>query len=486
MSYFFTEVTWPPEVTNVEVNGQPVAAGELISCSHHLVLTWSKAGVLDSASGQIETKPQRRVVWVDDAVVPVQLRPVAIGTQVLNGRYRRRDTEVARWRLPVANPVTNRWLIHPGAMTGDLWHIVAALNLDQNLQLVVVWNRANEQDSRNAQALLDLVGSLDISADRVIRATVNLAPNASISNAQARNEGVQRVRRSHEPPLVGHTWASTSVVVEQAFVDRYDPARVQQRLSQAFTNAREASDQFRALKADYDGYALNWLETLKQDTHYVLVNMRWTGLNGQNPQHNITQDRFNQIVATAKVCTDAKQPTQVIRIGRPELRDQTNCGWAADAAGTLGVDIFCDNVTTAELHTLNEAIWTNKLFHAYFWQQVASRAAETGTRIGLIGGRSGGMDIASFMGVRSASWDRPSADDQHYMRLHWAAPYNSIIRDQNGMLDEGALEHWMQGGELVPLINGDPIPGTVIGTKEQYAGDNQAFNALWYPPYQQH
>jgi len=469
------------------VDGKAVAARQLLTCNSDFTLTWKNNGIPDAANGQIVNGPAPALGW-GGAVVPMAVNLLGRGTQLLEGRYRRRDTEVGRWVLPQANASANRWLIHPGAMTGDLWHIAAALCIDPNLRLVAAWNRNNERDNRNARALLSLVGALGVADGRVVSETVAGPADMSVGNDEARVSGSDRVRGGRGVPLVGHTWASTSAMIMRALTGGYSRVRVQaaqDELSGLFDKATAASEHFQQFKAAYDGYSLAWLANLQANTHYVLINMRWVGLHGQNPQHNITQGRYNQIVTRANT-VNARRPTQVIKIGIPDVIDPVNCGWAAAAPGVGGpaaaVDIFCDS--PAAPPGLANAIWTNKLFQAYFWQQVVARAKAVGATIHLIGGRSGGMDIASFLGIRSASWDRPSAADQHYMRLHWAAPYNSIIRDYEGeRLDDGALEYWMLSGDLVPVVDGDPVTGTSVGTLDQYQNDKPAFNALWYPPY---
>ncbi len=418
---------------------------------------------------------------------PIRVYLVAGVRTAPHSRYRRRVTEIGRWQPAPANPSPERWMIHPGAMTGDLWHLVAALHFDPKLRLLVVWNRANEKDDLQANALLDLVDRLGLGVgDRVLRHSVNMGPGASVGNRDARVLGAERVADAisgHRRgiPLVGHTWASTSVLTQAALRGGYRPNRVPDALRDLFTEATAASTDFARYRAAFDAYCLGWLRRLQPGTHYILVNMRWTGEHGQNPQHNITQPRFNQIVDLAQWLTNmAGKPTEVIRVGRPELLDRENCGWLAGpgARDTAAVDIYCDDRANAPTG-LHQQILTNKLYQPYFWRQVVA----SGRRASLIGGRSGGMDIASFLGVRTASWDRPSATDQHYLRLHWAAPVTSIIRAEDELLDQGALEYWMIDGDLIPLIDGDPVTGTVVGDITQYRDRNGFFEALWFPPY---
>lgn len=486
----------PANITNVTIDRKPIASGELVTCGDQLVIGWrtpvgEQAGYGTLAAGAGAGAPPV-LTWDGHVVVPVPVTPRGQIPRPLESRYRRRDTEVLRWQLPAANQSSNRWLIHPGAMTGDLWHIATAMTIDQNLNLVSVWNRDNETDNRNANALLNLVTGLGIDRKRIVRTTSGLGPNQSLGNDQARADGAKRVDTGVQTPLVGHTWASTSVVITQALQGGYTRARVQAAqtaLTTAFTNACTASESFQQYKAAFDAYCLGWLAGLAHNTHYLLVNMRWVGRNGQNPQHNITQGRYNQILARANAATNPARPIQLIKIGRPDVRAPGDCGWTVGALGVgaaapaLAVDIYADD--PAAPPGLSDAIWKNKLFQAYFWMKVAEKEASgVGIRFHLIGGRSGGLDIASFLGLRSASWDRPGGNDQHYMRLHWAAPYNSIIRDTvDERLDEGALDYWLRDGNLVPIIEGEPTTGSVIGTLDEYKGDKARYEALWFPPY---
>jgi hypothetical protein len=487
---YLVELRWDAaDVVDVKFNDGVPANGELVWTDRNVTLSWTAAGVPGVDSGQIGVQPQApapAVVWNSDAVPPVQVQVVARGiAQPLSGRYRRRATEVVRWQLAPVNPSNDRWLVHPGAMTGDLWHIVAAMRIDPALRLVVCWNRANRRDNQQAEALLTLVDRLGLNSDgRVLRESQNGQPEASIGNMQARELGAARIaattsRHNKGDVLVGHTWASTSVLVQAVAANRYDPGPVQQQLRTLFEAANQGSESFTKFRETFDAYALDgWLPGLVPGTHYVLVNMRWTGQHGQNPQHNITEGRFRQIVEMAARHTTNNRPTQVIRIGRPELFDPGAFGWL-EAAGTQAVDIYSDDPHHAPAGLAQE-ISSNKLFQPYFWQRVVA-AATAGAQVSLIGGRSGGMDIASFMGIRSASWDTPSPADQHYMRLHWAAPFNTIIQDNAGLLDDAALSSWMLGRDLVPLLDGDPVTSAVVGNLPAYASDRAAFEALWYP-----
>jgi hypothetical protein len=215
------------------------------------------------------------------------------------------------------------------------------------------------------------------------------------------------------------------------------------------------------------------------------VNMRWAR-QGQNQQHNISKRRFAQIVEAAQELAAGGTPVELIRIGIPEkVKKDADLSWIREHDATCGsVDIFADACNDEHL---TNAIWDSKLFQPYFWRQVC-RHRNADLIIGMIGGRSGSMDIASFMGLRTASWDRVDAGDQNYMRLHWAAPFNTVISDTgttDGLMDYPALVAWMAGNDLVPVPDGDPSPHgqTLVGTAEAYAENNAEFNALWFPPY---
>ncbi|GAA3453553.1 hypothetical protein [Dactylosporangium matsuzakiense] len=483
------EITWPANIGNVKVGGVPVARGQLLWLDQDITLAWTAGAAPDADYGTITPPPlpggAPAIVWTSGAAPAVQLAFVSNdAAEPPAAHYRRRATEVARWQLPAARQSSSRWLIHPGAMTGDLWHIVAALCLDPDLRLVVCWNRDNKTDDRNANALLDLIDALGLNGkDRVLRETVAIGPSASIGNKESRRDGAARVEQAASKHnkgavLVGHTWASTSLIVRHIAANGWNPAPTRAALSGLFTAATNTSAHFQQHRAAFDGHCLGWLAGLAPATHHVLVNMRWVGTHGQNPQHNITQGRYQQIVDAVARQNARGIPTQITRIGIPEVTAPAECGWiTAAAAGTVGVDIYADNAATAPAG-LSAAIWKNKLFQPYFWQRVAA----AGHHVSLIGGRSGGLDIAAFMGLRSASWDVPSHNDQHYLRLHWAAPLNTIIGDNAGTLDAGALDAWLDGHDLVPVLHGDPVTSPVVGELADYRTATTPFEALWYPP----
>ena len=64
---------------------------------------------------------------------------------------------------------------------------------------------------------------------------------------------------------------------------------------------------------------------------------------------------------------------------------------------------------------------------------------------GLIGGRSGSMDIAAFMGVNAYSWDEHKPGNVDYERLKETEPLMTVghMQGDDHALDEGHAKGWM-------------------------------------------
>jgi hypothetical protein len=144
---------------------------------------------------------------------------------------------------------------------------------------------------------------------------------------------------------------------------------------------------------------------------------------------------------------------------------------------------------------------------AYLWSLVAKLKNVRG----VIGGRSGSLDIAAFMGVRTLSWDIVD-EDAEYFRMLLAYPLMSCCRragieeegrpgtedEPSGELNKGLLEPlalalWLQGREVIPEHGpSNPLPRKVVEKELEFeplhyldwmldskrgAGDEQAASA---------
>jgi hypothetical protein len=387
-------------------------------------------------------------------------------------RYRARADEIARWRgLPAVDAGAERWVAYPGGQTALVWQILAAMCLDPRLRLLLPWSTESPMDVARVSGTLEVLRSAGL-AGRVVPGP---------TSGPVRHEDVRRLAASGFIPggaVCGHGWTATSIVSAAAVGT--SGRDVVNRLREVLSGGEPTSPGFRGHRAEYDQRCLAWLSTLRPGRRYLLVNMRWIPGPSPNAQHNITELRFEQIMRAVRAETTASRPLDVVRIGLPETWAGQACGWIGRyEAGTVAADPYCDRDIDSPLW---RAISATRLFQSYFWRRVADLREAGVEVVGMIGGRSVSMDIGAFMGVRTATWDRVVPGDRDYMRLHWSAPFHSIVSDdlETG-LDPMGLRRWLRGEELVPVLAGEPATGTRAGTLEQYRDDRAFFDGLWYP-----
>jgi hypothetical protein len=362
--------------------------------------------------------------------------------------------------------------VYPGGLTAELWHVLAALHLDRRLRLYLPWAADSPKEAGRAAAALELLSAVGL-GQRVVAAPAS----GAIGHEEARRLAVES---GHIAPdtVCGHGWAATSIVSSAAV--RGSRQLVVGALRDTFERGQQGSPEFHRHRADYDEHCLGWLDELRPGRRYVLVNMRWIAGHGPYAQHNITALRFEQIVQSVGALATISEPLDVVRIGLPETWAHDACAWIGRyERDTLAADPYRDRDVDSPLWT---AIGETRLFQPYFWRRVADLAAGGVEVVGMIGGRSASMDIAAFMGVRTATWDRVAPDDHDYMRLHWSAPFHSIIRDDvEAGLDADALRRWLQGEDLVPVLATDRTTGSPVGTLDRYGSERASFEGLWYP-----
>jgi hypothetical protein len=127
---------------------------------------------------------------------------------------------------------------------------------------------------------------------------------------------------------------------------------------------------------------------------------------------------------------------------------------------------------------------------AYFW----SRVARLHNVVGVIGGRSGSLDVASLMGVRTYCWDIVDPTEHEYARQFLYFPFQSIghrsaftTKDFNksasggvypGTIDTAPVRLWLGGLDVIPdheKFNVDPmgLVSDVDGLTGQGAAENR-------------
>lgn len=230
-------------------------------------------------------------------------------------------------------------------------------------------------------------------------------------------------------PLCGWTFASTSVIMKA--VESRGRDEVIATLQGAFAGAPPATHPYHAL-----------VELVRRQGPCLLVNMR-RGRDGNHPQHNMTLAIFRQIKGAA-----AAKGLAVVRVGT--YQDESNtpgASWMDD------LDTTEDRVVV-DLFTPGER--ANRSYTAWLWLQMSKLPGVSG----VIGGRSGSLDVAAFMGNRVLCWDIPDVSDHEYARLFLAFSIMSIARrercltkkgtDPGGLLAEIDLALWLDGVEVIP------------------------------------
>ena len=97
----------PANTTNVTIDRNPIASGELVTCGDQLVIGWrtpvGEQACYGTLAAGVGAGAPPVLTWDAGVVVPVPVTPRGQIPRPLESRYRRRDTEVLRWQLPAAN-----------------------------------------------------------------------------------------------------------------------------------------------------------------------------------------------------------------------------------------------------------------------------------------------------------------------------------------------------------------------------------------------
>jgi hypothetical protein len=506
-------VTIIPASFQVKIDKQkerPIAYGELIVFEKEIVITWDcnstsiTTGITVNA-GQLSFASEPESITVnavacDPAVfLRLSLLPMYVLCGPWTNKFRLVQDEFIRLRhfrllapqLAPAGP--EPLLVHPGRMSGDLWHLIFALHLDPRLRLFLQ-NEADKGDNRanveNCNAIVALLQNLGLSTRFDVVESIS-----STDNDTARDACCQKYKNSSARPC-GMTWASTSVIVAAAARSADSIMRdvastndnKTKNIKDGHYGQMDLSNKFSTLlfggsgldhlnsvdipcRADVVKKVSDFLGQLKDNERYLLVNMRFAG---QNPQHNMTRNKLDSICSVANMLEGFSKKIKIVLLGAPVevLVKGKESGWVSDwynsyskRSSVLQLDIFDEGNPHSALY---RAMKTDKRLQPYFWRRLFLLAAQQRRELMLLGGRSGSMDIASFMGMRTASWDAAEfiyqKENHHYMRLHWASAFNSIIPMAQDSLDKLMLGLWLQKLDIIPVAINDPVLPTPIGT----------------------
>lgn len=167
----------------------------------------------------------------------------------------------------------------------------------------------------------------------------------------------------------------------------------------------------------------------KQDAKLLMINRRE---GHENMQHNTSDAQFADLTRWYGETHLAGKSAAV--------HAQATMGVATGAQPQAGdLDLY-DQAIAPALRPQG-----TKRRTALLWARIADLQKE-GLVHGLIGGRSGSMDIAAFMGVNAYSWDEHKPDNVDYQRLKETEPIMTVghMQGDDHKLDEGHVKGWMK------------------------------------------
>jgi len=348
------------------------------------------------------------------------------------------------------------------------FQINAAEALFNNLNQVVNPSKKLEQIKSKyvlkSNQFLDFYADCGIDQSRVITGILEKSPQSG-SIAYAKGRSIVTEKCYGDPPY-GMTFAATSVLMHA--VEKWGINSVCKKLVFSFTK-NLVSNEVKKIQ-----------EKIKvlEGSPCVLLNMR---LGGYHPEHDVTPGIYKQIDKFAK-----EYNLRLIRVGGPK-----ELPWQIDSDVTsIWLDIYSHEDESSYMPKEVDLRHT-----AYLWSEVA----QLENVVGIIGGMSGSLDIAAYMGVRTLCWDvalqdaqvlnqvSNTAEFQDRIRLLLSYPFMSIVHRQiteglidtqskklkddskeENILDSLALKLWFAGQHIIPTINKTSFqPSKVVQTSNE-------------------
>jgi len=357
--------------------------------------------------------------------------------------------------------VSRRYFCQPGTYSGDDWVAAAALLLQPELRGFVVSYRQEQvtnprqskylTKARQALAFYEQCG-VSSHVEQVFLSSVK--QYADVDHLEPCGEWIKaEPQRRGDPQDVKLVNITTSVLMSA--IELRGISTVCASLRERFTATLDEQGRIRAARRAAPLYDL----VAKQ--RVVLVNMRLATYNVENI---ITEAIYWQIVRLA-----ASFGCVVVRVGAYQDDDgyRKYGQWVRQLDNTA-LDIYGVNEKGFVPADLRETAW--------FWALVYELQTKNRNLVGVIGGRSGSLDIAAFMGVRTLSFDIVDPRDWEYIRMFMTYPLMSIAgrtgaahrpkrstnlaKDaelRNGVIDPQALCHWLAGGNVVPIHALSPL-----------------------------
>lgn len=336
----------------------------------------------------------------------------------------------------------------PSPSTGDYWHVLAASLLHQAYAYgpaKIVFGQAQqgrpdmvekaERHRQQLQGSLATLGQESLIADQPVR----FAPQENPSNRR----WVEEISREHQAlkpdePIVDQ---KISTAVFMRYILEHGAQALQLLRTQMTHAATEEEAQWvlsqaatllSRLGSERQQQAQGKSKQDKPLRKLLFINRRE---GHENRQHNTTPEQSKQL---GKLASHPKTNMLAVHV-------------AAGAYEPGDVDLFDQGLQGPKpAHT------DYKRRTALFWAVMAD-LQRMGFVHGLVGGRSGSMDIAALMGLNTLSWDSPKPDAKQHSRLAQTHPLMALGRlyNDSGKLNQEDLINWLGGGHPAPPYDQD-------------------------------
>lgn len=334
------------------------------------------------------------------------------------------------------------YLDQPGDYSGDTWHVAAVLILNENVEIIQTVSKPVEDAEKKALQARALYCELGFAKKvRSFFTDENFAKDLKRATPEGK---LQYLGRNEEEakknlliaipgidtPIQG-IYKSTSVIMHH--LEANGLSATIERLRSEFTS--NFSSRYPNAKTMID-------EIVKSiPTDAVLVNGRFSNYTNTA---NLDANLFKSI---SQVVTNRDRTLPLIIVANKKFEPFVN-KWGIKYDGWR--DIY-------DLHPSVANIWgtglVNMLGTAYFWSVLRDRKP----KVAVIGGRSGSLDIASFMGLRTIAWDDLSTDDPECARHIIQSPFLNSIFHYNQKMKDDIFKYRIKNGSAKALSAKDAL-----------------------------
>lgn len=315
------------------------------------------------------------------------------------------------------------WINQPGNYSGDTWHIAAAMSLCDTISLV---QTVHKRDSKTAQQARAFYSDIGINGSRVLMVPLDrdLEQGLHLSQVASRVEYNHRHKQTAYDALQQYGYAeaelyyvyqATGLYLREAHRNQHSP----ETLSDAFTKSlvKEYPDAVSAIESRAREIPPNAVLIIGRYAQYLR-------------EYDADYSRTSIIV------------DQAYRHGRPccLVADASNAN-AKKISNQLNMTLIDPYSVHKDIDSVSGTKRVDMRGTACFWKYLA----QNGRQNLVIGGRSGSVDIAAYLGLDVIEWDVFNADDPESLRLAYMSP--SICSTINISKDTGFdhMSHYLVG-----------------------------------------